>query len=95
MECPHCGAELEYASYWYRGIYGTETYHKLGDIYKCPNFEGFEDKEEAKAYVETNNLEVGEGKEVETIDEVSCESFSFNGFFYTDEQDNLHEGYPC
>ena len=25
----------------------------------------------------------------------NCDSEIFNYFFYTDEQDNLHEGYPC
>ena len=25
----------------------------------------------------------------------TCESSNFNWFFYTDQQGNLHEGYPC
>lgn len=95
MECPHCGVELEYHDYYYRGIYGTETYEKLGDIYKCHNFEGFEDEEDAKEYVESNNLEVGEGKDFETLEEVCCQSAERDGNFYTDKQDELHEGYPC
>jgi len=95
MECPCCGAELEYHDYYYRGIYGTETYEKLGDIYKCPNFEGFENEEDAKEYVEFNNLEIGEGKNFETIEEVCCQSAEWDGNFYTNMQDELYEGYPC
>ncbi|KAB7635255.1 hypothetical protein [Bacillus sp. B3-WWTP-C-10-D-3] len=95
MDCPYCGAELEYHDYYYRGIYGTETYEKLGDIYKCPNFEGFEDGEDAKKYAEENELEIGEGKDFATIEEVCCQSADWNGNFYTDAQDELYEGYPC
>ena len=58
MECPYCGAELIYDDYYGMGrqesYYGTSgngihypsTFIKLGDIYKCPNSEGFEDSEE-------------------------------------------------
>lgn len=30
----------------------------------------------------------------EGVEEI-CDSSCFNGFFYTDKQENLHEGYPC
>ncbi|PGT89906.1 hypothetical protein [Bacillus thuringiensis] len=95
MECPCCGAELEYHEYYYRGIAGTESFEKLGDIFKCPNFEGFEDQEEAKAYVESNNIEIGEEKDFETLEEVTCESATHGGFFYEDPSGDLQEGYPC
>jgi hypothetical protein len=95
MECPHCGAELTYSDWYLRGNYSSGDYEKLGDIYKCPNFEGFADQEEAKAYVEANNLRVGKNKTFETLEEVCCSSADFNGNFYTDMQENLHEGYPC
>lgn len=83
MECPYCGAELIYDDYYGtgrqeyfygtagNGIYYPSTFKKLGDIYKCPNRDGFEDSDEC------------------------CESAEFNGFFYTDEREDLHEGYPC
>lgn len=95
MECPHCGAELEYISFYYKGNMAAGCYEKLGDIYKCPNWQGFEDKEDAKAYVEENNLEIGEEKDFETFEEVCCKSSEWNGDFYTDTQDELYEGYPC
>jgi hypothetical protein len=78
MECPYCGAELncidyygktKYADHYY--IYPQSWIEKEGDIFKCPNSDGFEDCEEC------------------------CDSNMFNGHFYTDRNDNLHEGYPC
>jgi viroplasmin and RNaseH domain-containing protein len=95
MECPYCGAELNYNDWYYRGNYSAGAYEKLGDIYKCPNYQGFDDIEEAKSYVENNNLKIGEGKDFESLEEVCCTSSEWNGNFYTDQQDNLHEGYPC
>lgn len=83
MECPYCGAELICDDYYgtgtqehfygtaANGIYYPSTFKKLGDIYKCPNTDGFEDSDEC------------------------CESAVFNGYFYTDERENLYEGYPC
>jgi hypothetical protein len=98
MECPYCGAELiwhdyygkmKYADHYY--LYPQSWIEKEGDIYKCPNFEGFEDKREAKQY-QDEHLNECEGMD---LDEVVCGSYIFNGYFYTDERDNLHEGYPC
>jgi hypothetical protein len=65
---------------------------KIGDIYKCPNCEGFEDLDEAKFYQDhcgDKNL-IGMN-----LEEVTCFSFVFNGYFYTDRNRNLCEGYPC
>lgn len=95
MECPCCGAELEYHDYYYRGMQGTESFEKLGDIFKCPNSEGFEETEESQAYVESNNLEIGEGKDFETLEEVCCDSANHSGFFYEDYSEDLQDGYPC
>ena len=102
MECPYCGAELictdHYGTgrqeYYYgtasNGLYYPSTYQKQGDIYKCPNSDGFEDLDEALSYVyEHSDLEV------DLLEELCCESGCFNGNFYTDSNDELHEGYPC
>jgi hypothetical protein len=36
MECPYCGAELEWDDYY--GFYlGNDNWDKQGDIYKCLN----------------------------------------------------------
>lgn len=93
MECPHCGAELELEdSYGNREYicYGNEK-GKSGDIYRCPNHEGFANKEEAIAYAEKNNIEY------EEWEEIRCDSSMHNvsGSFYTNKQGDLHEGYPC
>ena len=102
MECPYCGTELDCIDYYGTGrqeyFYGTaanglhypSTYQKLGDIYKCKNSECFENLDEAKEY-KSNNEDL---KDIPD-DEICCESGSFNGCFYTDNNDNLFEGYPC
>lgn len=89
MECPYCNTELEWEdSYGIKEYinYGNENY-KNGDIYKCPNREGFETKEEALNYDDTCDEDIWEY--------VACESGVFNRYFYTDKQGDLHEGYPC
>jgi predicted RNA-binding Zn-ribbon protein involved in translation (DUF1610 family) len=84
-ECPHCGAELRYDDTYFRGLGSARE--KLGDIYRCPNHEGFPDEESARAY-EPDAAE---------WEEVVCESavHHVSGSFYTDKAGNLHEGYPC
>lgn len=93
MECTYCGAELVHED-----SYGNRNYichgdmnGKAGDIYKCPNHEGFESEEEAIAYAEKNDIEY------EDWTEICCDSsmHHVSGSFYTDRQDNLCEGYPC
>lgn len=91
MECPCCGADLDCHDYYYRGNMAGGTAEKIGDIFKCPNAEKFENIEDAKDYIKKNNIEIGEGKDFETIEEVCCEG----EFYYEDEQGNLNEGYPC
>lgn len=60
---------------------------KNGDIYKCPNHEGFATPEEAQAYE----------PEAKDWQEVVCHSavHYVSGSFYTDRAGNLHDGYPC
>ncbi|MEK6832735.1 MAG: hypothetical protein AABY32_01695 [Nanoarchaeota archaeon] len=36
IDCPICGAELEYTDYYGR-LFGHQDGKKLGEIYKCPN----------------------------------------------------------
>lgn len=94
MECPICNAELED-----KGAYGYLASHQSGEIlgytYKCPNSEGFESKEEAMQFLEISNQTM-ESIGVAEWEEITCDSsmFSVCGSFYTDKQDNLHEGYP-
>jgi len=82
MECPICGAELEWEDSYGTGLqesyYGTgangihysSSYVKRGDIYRCPNGQNMNG---------------------------SCDSenFSVAGSFYTDSTGTLNEGYPC
>lgn len=101
MECPYCGAELVWEdSYnsgfpesWSgtagNGLHYPSTYKKLGDIFRCPNFEGFEDLEEAREYQKEY------GQDDSALEDIICNSSIFNGFFYTDLYGSLYEGYPC
>jgi len=68
----------------------SSNYKELGDIYHCPNSDGFEDVEEAIEYAKNNDIEYTEPSEI--ICESSCHRVS--GSFYT-ENDELKEGYPC
>lgn len=93
MECPYCGCELEWEDSYGNNnyiIYGDEN-GKSGDIYRCPNHEGFETKEEAIEYAAENNIEYDTW--VDIVCDSSCHNVS--GSFYTDKQGNLYEGYPC
>lgn len=92
MECTYCGSELVWEdSYGNKEyiIYGTSP--KSGDIYRCTNHEGFDDELEATHYAHLN------GVEYDDWEEICCDSSCHNvsGSFYTDNQDNLYEGYPC
>lgn len=98
MECPFCGAELICIDYYgYRQvaehyyIYPQSWIEKEGDIYKCPNSDGFENLEEAKKYLEENEKELGNIN----LEEVCCYCNCFNGYFYTNSKGTLFEGYPC
>jgi hypothetical protein len=93
MECIYCGAELEWED-----SYGNHEYichgdisGKSGDIYRCPNHEGFETQEDAIEYALKGEIAYDDWKEI------TCDSsmHRVSGSFYTDRQENLHEGYPC
>ena len=103
MECIYCGAELE----WYDS-YGNKDYiiygdmnGKRGDIYKCPNHEGFESCQDVMEYIDVNEIHELEDylsvNCLETWGEIVCDSacHCVSGSFYIDIQCNLHEGYPC
>lgn len=109
MECPYCQTELKHCDTYFRGKPGryvnghlphplgyysepSSNFKVLGEIYKCPNYQGFDDAEDAKRYRDSDNC----SNKTEMDDqELTCDSYMFNGNFYTDEQGNLHEGYPC
>jgi hypothetical protein len=84
MYCPYCNAELILHDYYMSG-YPNCT--KLGDIYKCPNYEGFEFEIDREKYADHSNQEL--------TPELCCGSAVFNGFFHTNIYDNLKEGHPC
>jgi hypothetical protein len=92
MECMYCNAELTHED-----SFGTTAFinygrkeGKGGDIFKCPNHEGFEDPADAQKYLEENDLDL-EDLGLESIEELPCDGL----FFYTDKGGNLHEVYPC
>lgn len=100
-ECPYCSAELIYdCSYGQGNLAAQEKYgygwNKKGDIYRCPNAEGFDDCETAvNYYIET--YDEHPSKEFEDWTGVCCETncLPVSGSFYTDESGELWEGYPC
>lgn len=86
--CPYCDAELVYEDSYGR-FSGGSMVDKRGEIFRCPNHQGFTSLEEAKAYDASATPENWE--------EITCGSsvHYVSGSFYTDSRDNLHEGYPC
>lgn len=103
MECIYCGSELEqYDSYGNRDYvcHGDQN-GKRGDIYKCPNNEGFEHINSAMEHIDAKDIfdleEYLKSNCLETWEDIVCDSSCHNvsGSFYTDNQENLHEGYPC
>lgn len=102
MECPYCGAELEWEDSYGNSdyiIHGDES-GKAGDIYRCPNHEGFKDAEAVLEYIDGNDDDLEEYCKdccLKGWEEVTCDSsmHGVSGSFYTDRQDNLYEGYPC
>ncbi len=94
MECPHCKAELKYDTYTYKGNlaayekgYEGSGFKKTGEIWYCPNKEGFENLEDAENYKKEINSDL-------PVEEIVCDSSTFNGYYWTDLQGNIHEGYP-
>lgn len=96
MECPYCDAELVYHDYYGKRDHNTLSgIRRTGDIFKCPNHEGFDTQEEAEEYALNAGYATGEDLNKEGWEEIVCDSAIFNGCFYTDANDNLREGYPC
>ena len=97
MECPYCNTELEQidsfgnSNYILRG----DQNGKSGDIFKCPNHEGFEDDSDTEAYLELIGEEIP--LNIDAVREVVCESsvHHVSGSFYTDRNGDLQNGYPC
>lgn len=88
-----CGAELECIDY-----YGNRVEGKVGDIYLCPNHEGFNTVEDVQEYLDLGDDELDGYLSVNCLEgweEIQCDSSCHGGHFYTDKQGNLHEGYPC
>jgi hypothetical protein len=90
--CEHCGAELVYSDSYGR-FQGGQMTDKAGDIYRCPNHEGFSSEEEARAY----EAEGGDGEVTVDWTEITCHSsvHHVSGSYYTDRAGRLHPGYPC
>lgn len=86
IECPYCGAELVYEDSYGRIRNGFMEVKK-GEIFKCPNRDGFPTPEEARAY----------DPDEKNVEEIACHSSTHyvSGSFYTDSAGNLHNGYPC
>lgn len=92
MTCPYCNHKLTYNSYLYKGNhsayekgYENSGFKVVGHSWKCENVDGFESLEETIQYMEENNLNM-------SLEDVVCESANFNGHFWSDNNDNLHEG---
>jgi hypothetical protein len=96
MDCPNCGKELNHTdSYGNRAYisYGDQS-GKVGDIYECSNSDGFEDEEEALAYLDgINETLVNLG--LESLQELTCDNGFGNRHYYTDKSGDLKSGYPC
>jgi len=104
MECPYCGSELESNGNW-----GYLAQHQsgevLGETFTCNNSDGFETKEECYEFLKYHVEEILTDadcekwikQEFESWEEVTCESSSHSvcGSFYTDKNEELHDGYPC
>ena len=93
MECPYCNAELIVEDWYGHKVHGEHYWieghwKKDGDIYRCPNHEGFDSEEEAREYDPDH-----EGD----WEEITCESacHSISGSFYDKKNGELQEGYPC
>jgi len=95
MECIYCEHELTHQDTW-----GFLAAHQSGEvkgqIYSCLNADGFDTEEDVIEYLGKTEQTMEE-LECDTWEDVKCDSsmHHVSGSFYTDKQDNLHEGYPC
>ena len=80
MECTYCGAELNHEDSYgnHEYICHGDTIGKSGDIYRCPNHEGFETKEDAIEYALKSDICY------ENWEDIVCDSAMHNasGSFY-------------
>lgn len=94
MECTYCNAELIYNCEW--GLLAAhQSGEVFGEIYQCPNSDGFDTLDESKEYCECLLQEGHKFGSKHRAEEVVCESGIHNGHFYTDRNGDLNEGYPC
>jgi hypothetical protein len=93
--CPYCDAELEYEDSFGNLAFIQGRGEKSGDIFRCPNHEGFSTKEDVENYATKNCMLFI--WDLNKWEEIYCDSSVHNvsGSFYTDKNGDLHEGYPC
>lgn len=102
LECPYCREELIHEDSFgtLEALRGNEPLN--GDIYRCQNHEGFQDKDLTECYVQNQDyptlkdymLDNG----VDSWEDIFCDSSVHNvsGTFYVYRNDGiLREGYPC
>lgn len=101
-ECPYCNAELIWEdSFGVGNITAQEKYgygwNKIGNIYRCPNHEGFQHESEAMEYLNesaTTFSDLG----IISWEEMVCESnvhHVYGSFYYYGDGGDLNCGYPC
>lgn len=106
-ECPYCGAELVWEDSFGKGNMAAQEkygygWQKLGNIYRCPNHEGFNDLWATETYIHNtcNGITVEDyliDLGLSCWEEVVCDSayHHVSGSFYDYGDGCLHEGYPC
>ena len=73
-ECIYCGAELQYEDTWGVGAYWQQDNNPEGEIYRCPNHDGFEEEQEVVDYLKQENQYDAFFTKHFSWDEVMCES---------------------
>lgn len=97
-ECFYCGSELDHEDTWGVGAHWVRDNNPEGEIYRCPNHDGFENEEEAIDYmVELGGTIMMEEFGWSSWKDIVCDSNTHHvsGMFYTDRSGSLKEGYPC
>ncbi len=92
-ECIYCGAGLTYEDTWGAGPYWICNNDPEGEIYRCPNHNGFDTEEVALEYVVDFGADPYEGSWEDVVCDSSCHHVS--GMFHTDRSGELKEDYPC
>jgi len=96
MECTYCNVELIHEDVYGKYLNDPQYCEIHGQIYRCPNANGFDTKEEVDEYLQTTEQTLKDF-DCDSWEELVCDSATHHveGSFYTDRQDNLYEGYPC